>query len=142
MLLPACDDSPTAPTTIPAGTTTPPAGTTTLASVASTVVNRTVSISIDANSPLANVGTAATTQTSIGGFLIARVGTGNFNVMTSTCTHEACTINGFNNSRFVCPCHGSQFSTSGGLLVGPATSSLQTFSSSFDSGTGVLTFTA
>jgi hypothetical protein len=26
--------------------------------------------------------------------------------------------------------------------VGPATSSLQTFSSSFDSGTGVLTFTA
>jgi cytochrome b6-f complex iron-sulfur subunit len=113
-----------------------------LPSVAATVSGRTVSISIDASSPLANVGGAAMAQTSIGGFLIAHVGADTYNVMTSTCTHEACTIDGFSNSRFVCPCHGSQFSTSGTVLVGPAPTSLKTFASVFDSGTGALTFTA
>lgn len=112
----------------------------TLPSVGSTVSGRTVSISIDANSPLAVAGGAAMTQTSIGGFLIANAGTDTYNVMTSTCTHDTCTIDGFTASRFVCPCHGSQFSTSGAVLAGPASRSLRTFSNSFAN--GVLTFTA
>ena len=66
-------------------------------------------------------------QTSIGGFLIANVGTDTYNVMTSTCTHDTCTIDGFTDARFVCPCHGSQFSTSGAVLAGPASRALREF---------------
>jgi cytochrome b6-f complex iron-sulfur subunit len=63
-----------------------------------------------------------------------------FSVLTAICTHEACTVNGFSNSRFLCPCHGSQYSTAGAVLVGPATRSLQQFAASFSNGT--LTFNA
>jgi len=80
------------------------------------------------------------TSTSIGTFLITQTNQNTFSVLTATCTHEAETINGFSNSRFRCPRHGSEFSTSGGVLVGPATQSLRQFASSFSNGT--LTFTA
>ena len=46
----------------------------------------------------------------------------------ATRTHEACTITGFQHQTFVCPCHGSHFNTSGGVLNGPATRSLPQFS--------------
>ena len=133
MLLSACGGSSNPMS--PSNGSAPP-----LPSVGSTVSGRTVSISIDANSPLAAAGGAAMAQTSIGGFLIANVGTDTYNVMTSTCTHDTCTIDGFTDARFVCPCHGSQFSTSGAVLAGPASRALRTFSSSFAN--GVLTFTA
>lgn len=140
MLLSACEESsPAAPSTVPEGGSG--GGTSaTLQTVASTVSGRTVSVPIDGTSPLANAGSAAATQTSIGRFLIAHAVQGTFNVMTATCTHEACTIDGFSNSRFMCPCHGSQFSNSGAVLVGPAPTPLPTFASSFAN--GVLTFTA
>lgn len=43
---------------------------------------------------------------------------------TSTCTHQQCTINQFDGSTFQCPCHGSEFDTSGDVVEGPATQSL------------------
>ena len=50
-----------------------------------------------------------------------------FVALTAVCTHEACTVSGFQSSRYVCPCHGSQYSTTGAVLQGPATRSLQQF---------------
>jgi Rieske Fe-S protein len=47
---------------------------------------------------------------------------------TSVCTHQACDINQFSNDRLMCPCHGSQFNTSGQAVTGPATGSLVEFS--------------
>jgi Rieske Fe-S protein len=43
-----------------------------------------------------------------------------FAAVTAVCTHEVCTINGISGSIYVCPCHGSQFSATGGVVQGPA----------------------
>jgi len=42
-------------------------------------------------------------------------------------TREGCTLSGFQNNRYVCPCHGSQFTTSGAVAQGPASSPLRPF---------------
>lgn len=111
-----------------------------LTSVAATVNGRAVSVSVGANSPLASTGGMAMTQTSVGTFLLTRTGATSATVLTATCTHEGCAINGFSGSQFVCPCHGSTFSTSGSVVKGPANRALQQFAAQVNG--DVLTFTA
>ena len=41
-------------------------------------------------------------------------------VFSSHCTHLGCKINKFENNRFICPCHGSEYSLEGKVLKGPA----------------------
>lgn len=94
-----------------------------------------VLVTIDSGSPLASVGGAALVQSSAGNFLVARTGQDTFSALTAICTHEGCTISGYASSTYTCPCHGSQFSTSGGVLRGPAGRSLQSFAASFANGT-------
>jgi Rieske Fe-S protein len=100
------------------------------------VVNGSVSgssvvVQIDAASPLATVGGAAQVRTSSGAFLVARTGQGTFTALTSTCTHDTCTVSGFDGSDYVCPCHGSRFTTSGSVAQGPAAAPLRTFATQF-----------
>ena len=116
-----------------------PSNVPTLSVVPSTVSGRVISITVD-GSPIAAVGTAAMVQqTGLGIFLVAHTGQDTFTALTSVCTHEGCTVTGFDNSRYVCPCHGSQYSTSGNVVQGPATRSLQSFPTQFAN--GVLTIT-
>jgi cytochrome b6-f complex iron-sulfur subunit len=49
-------------------------------------------------------------------------------------------VTGFSGSQFVCPCHGSTFSTSGAVVQGPANRALQSFAAQING--DVLTFTA
>jgi Rieske Fe-S protein len=98
-----------------------------------------VTLTVDASSPLASVGGAALVQSSSGFFLVARTAADAFTALTATCTHEACTINGFSSPRYVCPCHGSQFDTSGRVANGPATTALRQFATRFAN--NVLTIT-
>jgi cytochrome b6-f complex iron-sulfur subunit len=95
------------------------------------VSGSTVVVQIDSSSPLAPVGGAAMVRSSGGLFLVARTGQETFSALTSTCTHQACTITGFDSTNFVCPCHGSRFSPSGRVLNGPANAPLRTFSTQF-----------
>ena len=62
------------------------------------------------------------------------INTGNniFRAFTSVCTHEQCTVGSFDGSRMLCPCHGSQFDTTGRNVAGPAPSPLRSFTASFD----------
>jgi cytochrome b6-f complex iron-sulfur subunit len=97
-----------------------------------TVVNGTVTgtgvtVVVDSASPLAAVGGAALVRSASADLLVARTAQDAFTALTAICTHEACTITGFRSSTYVCPCHGSQFSTAGAVLSGPATRSLRTF---------------
>ena len=116
----ACGGSPTSPSSAPA-----------LPTVSGTLVNRSLSITIDASSPLAAVGGAATVQVSTGVYLIARTAQSTFTALTAVCTHEGCAVSGFANSVYVCPCHGSEFNMSGGVVQGPAASPLRQFPTTF-----------
>lgn len=42
------------------------------------------------------------------------------------CTHQSCQL-GVVENRYVCPCHGSQFNSSGRLIKGPAEEDLQRY---------------
>lgn len=119
-VIPGCGGSSTSPSSAPV-----------VPSVSGTVSNRTLTVTIDAASPLAAVGGAAMVTVSTGTYLIARTAQTTFATVTAVCTHEACAVNGFTGSRYVCPCHGSEFTTSGAVVQGPASSPLRQFPTTF-----------
>ena len=102
-----------------------------LAVVNGNTSGNTVVVQIDSSSPLAAVGGAAMVRSSGGSFLVSRTAQDTFTALTSTCTHEACTITGFDNTNYVCPCHGSMFTTAGRVVMGPASAPLRTFATQF-----------
>ncbi len=119
--------------------TSPSSNSTPLASVSGTASGRVVTVPVSSGA-LATVGGMAITQTSLGNFLVTRTGATSANVLTAICTHEACTVSNFSGSQFVCPCHGSTYSTSGTVVQGPANRPLQSFPAQVNG--DVLTFTA
>jgi cytochrome b6-f complex iron-sulfur subunit len=127
-MLSGCGGSPTSPSSAPP-----------LPTINASVANGVVSITIDSASPLANVGGAALVQTSSGMFLVARTGQSTFTALTAICTHEGCTVSGFENQTYVCPCHGSRYNTSGTVVNGPAPTALRSFPAQFNN--NVLTIT-
>jgi cytochrome b6-f complex iron-sulfur subunit len=102
-----------------------------LAVINGSTSGNTAIVQIDSTSPLAAIGGAAMVRSSGGSFLVSRTGQETFAALTSTCTHEACTITGFDNANYVCPCHGSMFTTAGRVVMGPATAPLRTFATQF-----------
>ncbi|MGH7599083.1 MAG: ubiquinol-cytochrome c reductase iron-sulfur subunit [bacterium] len=102
-----------------------------IARIQASVAGGTITLTIDANSPLAAVGSAALVQASNSSLLVARTAQDTFAAVTAICTHEACTITGYSNQVYTCPCHGSQFSTNGQVRRGPATRALQAFPTQF-----------
>jgi len=90
-----------------------------------------VQVQIDSSSPLGAVGGVGLVRSSSGLFLVARTGDQTFTALTSTCTHETCTITGFDGTNYVCPCHGSRFTTSGRVVNGPAPAPLRPLNTAF-----------
>jgi cytochrome b6-f complex iron-sulfur subunit len=95
------------------------------------VSGNTVVVQIDSSSPLAAVGGTAMVRGSGGAFLVARTGPDSFSALTTVCTHETCTITGFDSTNYVCPCHGSKFTTTGRVVNGPANAPLRSFATVF-----------
>ena len=63
-----------------------------------------------------------------GDIIIINVDGTEFVAMSKICTHNGCTVDYDDNSnKLECPCHGSEFSTSGSVLKGPASSPLETY---------------
>ena len=110
-----------------------------LATVTGNAAGRTVTVSNVSGTPLANIGSAALVQAGGDSFLVARTSQDTFNAFTAICTHEQCVVTGFQSNAFVCPCHGSQYNTSGAVQQGPATRALQRFTTQFTN--NVLTIT-
>jgi nitrite reductase/ring-hydroxylating ferredoxin subunit len=119
-LLQGCGGSPTSPGDAPLLTT-----------INATASGGAIALTIDAASSLASVGGAALVQTASGNFLVARSAQDAFTALTAICTHEACTINGFQSPVYVCPCHGSEYTTAGVVVRGPAPAPLRQFATRF-----------
>jgi cytochrome b6-f complex iron-sulfur subunit len=116
----ACGGGPTSPSSAPQ-----------LPSVSGTLTGRTLTINVDAGSPLATVGGAAMVTVSTGVYLVARTAQTSVTTVTASCTHEGCNVTGFASNLYVCPCHGSQFSTSGAVVQGPAPTALRQYPTTF-----------
>ncbi len=99
-------------------------------------------VTVDSSSPLATVGNAALVEYPGGYLLVARTASSSFVAVSGICTHQSCVITGRNGQNYFCPCHGSQFDTSGHVLVGPAAIALRQFTTQFDPATNTLTITA
>lgn len=110
-----------------------------LATINGNSAGNTVTVTVDGSSPLASSGSAALVTAGGNSYLVTRTSQDSFNAFTAVCTHEQCTVTGFSSGRFVCPCHGSQYSTSGQVQTGPATRALRQFNTQFTN--SVLTIT-
>jgi cytochrome b6-f complex iron-sulfur subunit len=110
-----------------------------LTTIVGTASGGTVSISNVSGTALANVGSAARVQAGGNEILVLQTAQGSFKAFTAVCTHEQNIITGFQSNNFVCPAHGSQFNTSGGVVQGPATRALREFPTQFTN--NVLTIT-
>jgi cytochrome b6-f complex iron-sulfur subunit len=95
--------------------------------VSATTSGRVISISLTEATALASVGGAAIVDTSLGTYLVAKTGESAYTALIATCTHEGSPITAYNGSRFVCLTHGSQYTTTGTVAVGPATRSLSSY---------------
>ena len=111
-----------------------------LPTIAGSVAGASIVVTIDASSPLAAAGSLALVRSSAGNVLVARTSQDAFSALSTTCTHAACAITGYSGQTFVCPCHGSQFDTSGRVVAGPAPTALRQYTTRFAG--GVLTITA
>jgi cytochrome b6-f complex iron-sulfur subunit len=110
-----------------------------LPTVTGASAGNTVTVSNVGGTSLASVGSAALVQAGNRSVLVVRTAENSFNAFTAICTHEQCNITGFQSGAFVCPCHGSQYNTSGQVQQGPATQRLQQFQTQFTN--NVLTIT-
>jgi len=87
-----------------------------------------VLFTIDLTGEIKNVGESVTRS----GVIVVRLATGTavsaFTAVQVACTHQGTAIN-FNSTQgnFICPNHGSQFTTAGVVLNGPANSNLQKY---------------
>ncbi|MES2329539.1 MAG: Rieske (2Fe-2S) protein [Bacteroidota bacterium] len=83
---------------------------------------------VDLATNLTTVGSSVVSN----GVIIVRLATGNvpasFTAVQVACTHEGTSI-AYNSSagKFICPNHGSTFTTTGAVTLGPATSNLKTY---------------
>lgn len=92
--------------------------------------------SINMNNELTAVGQSKISN----GVILVRIAAGNgqsaFTAVQVACTHEGTQI-GYNSAqgKFICPNHGSQFSASGDVLLGPATRALKEYNIDIDGNT-------
>ena len=61
-----------------------------------------------------------------------------FLAVRTICTHKGCDVE-LEANKFVCPCHGSEFTLDGKVTEGPAKDNLKTFETIFDSDKGTVT---
>lgn len=87
---------------------------------------------------LANVGGVAYVSASGNPLAVVRTGADTFDVVSRICPHQGGTVSS-NGNGFTCPNHGARFSDSGTWEGGQPTTNLTSYTSTFDSSTGVLT---
>jgi cytochrome b6-f complex iron-sulfur subunit len=94
---------------------------------APTNVNFTLDLTAASNAPLKTVGGYIYAN----GIIVTRLEDGSYDALSQTCTHQGGTVyyNPASNI-FVCPVHGSEFSTGGAVVNGPATSPLAKYKTS------------
>ena len=70
--------------------------------------------------------------------ILIRTSQSQFLAVNLICRHKGCTVE-LQGDKFVCPCHGSEYTLDGKVTQGPSKSNLRTFEAIFDSDKGTVT---
>ena len=73
--------------------------------------------------------------------IVLNLGNNLFRSFTSICTHQQCTVADFSGGRIHCPCHGSEYDSTGRNVAGPAPLPLREYATQFDASTRTVTVT-
>ena len=73
--------------------------------------------------------------------IVLNLGGNLFRSFTSICTHQQCTVADFSGGRIHCPCHGSEYDSTGRNVAGPAPLPLREYATQFDASTRTVTVT-
>jgi cytochrome b6-f complex iron-sulfur subunit len=89
-------------------------------------------------SSLATVGGVALVTISSSPFAIVRTGASSFVTLSRVCPHQGSIVNQ-SGTGFLCPNHGAQFSSTGTWVGGERTSSLRSYTTTYDAAAGTIT---
>jgi Rieske Fe-S protein len=89
----------------------------------------TITVELSSVPSLATIGGVAIIVTSGLSVLVSKQSDTSYVAVNAICTHEGCTVDRFAGQRYVCPCHGSEFTFVGNVVQGPASHALSTFPS-------------
>ena len=92
-------------------------------------------VSLSENSALAKVGGNVKVNDEL---MLIRNSETTFTAVRTICTHKGCDVE-IEADKFVCPCHGSEYTLDGKVTQGPAKNNLKTFETIFDSDKGTVT---
>ncbi|GAB3890698.1 QcrA and Rieske domain-containing protein [Spirosoma agri] len=120
-------------------TTTPSAGVTGNADASAGTVSFTVDLTNSNYAKLKTTGQYAI----VGSLIIAKVKSGSVVALSKTCTHQGTEVQ-YRSTQddMYCPNHGSEFSPTGAVEVGPATKALTQYKTSLSADGNTLTVTA
>ncbi|ADB40863.1 ubiquinol-cytochrome c reductase iron-sulfur subunit [Spirosoma linguale] len=128
-------DDPTPSTTTPV----PSTGITGNAEVSKGVINFTLNLSDSTFNKLKTAGQYVL----VGNLIVARTTAGQYVALSKTCTHEGTDVQYRSTQNdFFCPNHGSEFSTTGVVEVGPASRPLTQYKTAVSADGNSLTVTA
>jgi cytochrome b6-f complex iron-sulfur subunit len=81
------------------------------------------------NTALANVNGAVVVSATAGKLIVVRTSPTAVVALSDICTHQGCAVTfQATNQLLYCPCHGAEFSLTGAVTRGPATTPLKTYS--------------
>ena len=106
-----------------------------LAKIASQAGRAKIKLSEEKNKPLATVGGCLLLDDDN---ILIRLSETQFLALNLTCTHKGCTVE-YNGTKFVCPCHGSEYDREGKVLEGPSTKPLKTYETVYDATANTVT---
>jgi cytochrome b6-f complex iron-sulfur subunit len=95
-------------------------------------------IKVSTQPALATVGGVALVTLAGSPFAIVRTGATTFLALSRVCPHQGSIVNKTSNG-FLCPNHGAQYSSTGQWVGGQRTSSLRSYTTSYDATTDTLT---
>lgn len=87
------------------------------------------------NKDLANVGGSVRVTDEV---LLIRTSQTQFSAVKTICTHKGCDVD-LSGDKFVCPCHGSEYTLDGKVTQGPAKTNLKSYDTVYDSDKGTVT---
>lgn len=70
--------------------------------------------------------------------ILIRISETEFKAINLICKHKGCTVE-YEGTKFVCPCHGSEYDREGKVTLGPSKSDLDTYPTTYDAAAETVT---